>query len=195
MCTSYPSHPRQSTHPGSSRTRRPNTHQTQTAFDNFFALLTPRIFIFRLLLENKMQFLASFLLSALLLLSLASAGWREECDFGGNAQYNLMQGTPYLSTYCPDHTGRQICTMLDLNSCLMNSLGHLTGTINGQFHRTCANCRLTGRNATVLSCSCRMFGKNAAWHTTEVDLEEVVENRDGHLACWDSAPMNCPGFV
>ncbi|KAI1272209.1 Cyanovirin-N [Xylaria sp. FL0933] len=142
-----------------------------------------------------MQFLMTFLLSALLLFGPAGAGWREECDFGGNAQYNLLDGTPTLSTYCPDHIGRQICTMLDLSHCLMNSLGHLTGTINGHFERTCVNCHLTGRNNTVLSCTCRLFGKDAPWNTAEVDLEQVVENRDGHLACWDSEPEECPSFV
>ncbi len=76
-----------------------------------------------------MQFFVSFLVSALLLLGLANAGWREDCDFGGNGQFNVIHDIPYLSTLCPSPTGRQICTMLDLSYCLMNSLGHLTATI------------------------------------------------------------------
>ncbi|KAI1421284.1 hypothetical protein F5Y12DRAFT_37993 [Xylaria sp. FL1777] len=76
-----------------------------------------------------MQFFLSFLLSAQLFLGIANAGWREECGFGGNAQFNIINAVPYLSTLCPSPTGRQICTMLDLSYCLMNSLGHLTATI------------------------------------------------------------------
>ncbi|KAI0965277.1 Cyanovirin-N [Xylaria arbuscula] len=142
-----------------------------------------------------MQFVARFLLSALLLIGIANAGWREDCDFGGNGQFTIIYDTPYLSTLCPSSTGRQICTMLDLSYCLMNSLGHLTATINGHFERSCQKCRLTGRNATVLSCSCRILGKNAPWQNTEVDLEDIVENRNGFLSCWDSKPDVCPGFI
>ncbi|KAI1128644.1 Cyanovirin-N [Nemania abortiva] len=139
--------------------------------------------------------LLTFVLSVLLLLGIANAGWREECNFGGNAQFHVINEAPYLSTLCPSHTGRQICTMLDLGYCIMNSHGHLVATINGHFEKSCQNCRLEGANATVLACSCRMFGKNAPWQDTEIDLEGVVENRDGHLACWDSELHTCPGFV
>ncbi|KAK5630893.1 hypothetical protein RRF57_006608 [Xylaria bambusicola] len=138
-----------------------------------------------------------FVISSAILPGVASAGWREECNFGGNAQFNIIHAKPYLSTLCPSSTGRQICTMLDLSYCIMNSLGHLTATINtsGHFERSCENCHLTGRNNTVLSCSCRMFGKNAPWQDAEVDLEDLIENRDGRLGCWDSKPHTCPGFV
>ncbi|KAJ8107330.1 hypothetical protein ONZ43_g6767 [Nemania bipapillata] len=131
----------------------------------------------------------------LFLLGIVNAGWREECSFGGNAQFHIINAVPYLSTLCPSSTGRQICTMLDLSYCIMNSHGHLVATINGHFERSCENCRLTGTNATVLSCSCRMFGKGAPYQDTSIDLEGVVQNRDGRLACWDSEPHTCPGFV
>ncbi|KAI0115555.1 Cyanovirin-N [Nemania sp. FL0031] len=142
-----------------------------------------------------MQFLPSLVLLVLSLLGVANAGWREECNFGGNAQFHVIHERPYLSTLCPSHTGRQICTMLDLSYCLMNSNGHLVATINGHFERSCESCKLTGANATVLSCSCRMFGKNAPLQATEIDLEGVVQNRDGRLGCWDSELHTCPGFV
>ncbi|GAP91405.1 hypothetical protein SAMD00023353_6300500 [Rosellinia necatrix] len=124
----------------------------------------------------------------------AGPGWRTECNFGGNAMFNILQGVPYLSTYCPDHTGRQICTMLDLNYCLMNSNGHLIRTIGGNFLNSCKDCHLIGRHNTFLSCNCQMFGKDSPWQNTQIDLENVVTNRDGRFACWDSKPMVCPGF-
>ncbi|KAI0449440.1 Cyanovirin-N [Xylaria acuta] len=143
-----------------------------------------------------MHLFMSFLLPVLLLLGVANAGWREECNFGGNAQFNIIHAKPYLSTLCPSSSsGRQICTMLDLSYCLMNSHGHLIATINGHFERSCKNCHLTGANETVLSCGCRMFGKNAPYQDTEVDLDDVVDNRDGRLGCWDSEPHTCPGFI
>lgn len=43
---------------------------------------------------------------------------------------------------------------------------------SGHFERSCKNCHLTGANATILSCSCQMFGKNAPYQDTEVDLGE-----------------------
>ncbi|KAI0201167.1 Cyanovirin-N [Astrocystis sublimbata] len=129
-----------------------------------------------------------------LLLGVASAGWREECNFGGNAMFNVIHETPYLSTLCPSYAGIQICTMLDLSYCLMNSHGHLAKTINGGFDKSCVNCHLTGDNGTVFFCSCRMFGKNAPYQDAEIDLEDVVYNKDGRLTCWDSKPMTCPGF-
>lgn len=76
-----------------------------------------------------MQVSFSLLVPSALLSGVAGAGWREECSFGGNAQFNIIHAKPYLSTLCPSSTGRQICTMLDLSYCLMNSLGHLTATI------------------------------------------------------------------
>lgn len=76
-----------------------------------------------------MQPIITFVLSALLLLGIANAGWREECNFGGGAQFNIIDEVPYLSTLCPNDKGRQICTMLDLSYCLMNSHGHLIPTI------------------------------------------------------------------
>ncbi|KAH8164905.1 hypothetical protein CIB48_g3339 [Xylaria polymorpha] len=88
-----------------------------------------------------------FPLPILLLLSITDARWREECNFGGNAQFNIIYAKPYLSTLCPSSSGRQICTMLDLSYCLMNSHGHVIATIN-----------------------CQMFGKNAPYQDTEVDL-------------------------
>ncbi|KAJ2987284.1 hypothetical protein NUW58_g4591 [Xylaria curta] len=121
-------------------------------------------------MEN-LKSLFIFLLSILFLSGTADAGWREECNFGGNAQFNIIHARPYLSTLCPSSTGRQICTILDLSYCLMNSHGHLIATINGHFERSCKDCRLTGANATILSCGCRMFGKNAPYQATEVDLE------------------------
>ncbi|KAI1734657.1 Cyanovirin-N [Xylaria scruposa] len=142
-----------------------------------------------------MQFPIIYLLPILILLGIANAGWREECNYGGNAQFNIIHAKPYLSTLCPSSSGRQICTMLDLSYCLMNSHGHLVATINGHFERSCTNCHLTGVNATVLSCSCKMFGKNAPYQDTEVELEDIVHNRDGRLGCWDSKPNTCPGFV
>ncbi|KAI1822995.1 Cyanovirin-N [Xylaria intraflava] len=138
-----------------------------------------------------MRFSASITLS---LLPLVNAGWREDCGASGNAQFHIIRDAPYLSTLCPSSTGRLICTMLDLSYCLMNSLGHLVPTINGNFNRSCKDCELTGPNATVLSCSCQMFGRNAPWVAAEVDLEEVVFNKDGFLTCWDSQPLTCPGF-
>ncbi|KAI1165182.1 Cyanovirin-N [Nemania serpens] len=121
-----------------------------------------------------MQLLISFLLSALLLFGIADAGWREECNFGGNAQFHIIRETPYLSTLCPSSTGRQICTMLDLSYCFMNSHGHLISTINGHFEKSCKDCKLTGDNGTVLSCGCRMFGKDPApYQNTEIDLGKL----------------------
>ncbi|KAI1435949.1 hypothetical protein GGR50DRAFT_653974 [Xylaria sp. CBS 124048] len=84
--------------------------------------------------------------------------------------------------------------MLDLSYCLMNAYGHLAPTINGNFDQTCTECTLTGPNATILSCSCQMFGNHAPFRLTEVDLEDIVVNKDGYLICWDSQPENCPGF-
>ncbi|KAI0531755.1 Cyanovirin-N [Xylaria digitata] len=141
-----------------------------------------------------MLFFISLLLSALLFPRTTDAGWREECDFGGNAMFNIIRDVPYLSTLCPSSTGRQICTMLDLSYCLMNSHGNLIPTINGHFERSCVGCHLTGRNGTVLHCSCLLFGKDAPYQVTELDLEEIVENRNGLLACWDSPTQLCPGF-
>ncbi|KAI0407421.1 Cyanovirin-N [Xylaria palmicola] len=119
-----------------------------------------------------MQPSAPLLLPAALLFGSANAGWREECSFASNAQFNVIDGTPYLSTLCPDSTNRQICTMLDLSYCLINTHGHLTATINGHFERSCKNCRLTGRNGTILFCGCRMFGKDAPYQDTAIDLGE-----------------------
>ncbi|GAW18313.1 hypothetical protein ANO14919_077880 [Xylariales sp. No.14919] len=142
-----------------------------------------------------MRFSISFFLSVLLLLGIADAGWREECGEAGNAQFNILWEKPMLSTLCPSVSEkRKICTMLDLSYCLMNSHGHLTPTINGNFHRSCEKCHLTGRNNTILSCSCRMFGKDAPFQDTEVDLEDFVTNRDGYLGCWKSQPLKCIGF-
>ncbi|KAI3317848.1 Cyanovirin-N [Xylariaceae sp. AK1471] len=141
-----------------------------------------------------MQFSVFLILSLLHLLDATSAGWREECNYGGNAQFNIISGKPYLSTLCPSSAGRQICTILDLSYCLMNARGNLVATINGHFERSCKNCHLTGTNATVLTCSCQMFGKDAPWQDTEVDLEDIVANQDGFLSCWDSEHKTCPGF-
>ncbi|TGJ76148.1 hypothetical protein E0Z10_g10919 [Xylaria hypoxylon] len=135
-----------------------------------------------------MRFFISVLLSALLLPGIANAGWREECNFGGNAQFNIIHAKPYLSTLCPSSTGRQICTMLDLGYCFMNSLGHLTATINGHFERSCQNCRLTGANATILSCSCQMFGKDAPWQDTEVDLVGGFLRPSVAKSLWSRSP-------
>ncbi|KAI1150375.1 hypothetical protein F4825DRAFT_427046 [Nemania diffusa] len=76
-----------------------------------------------------MQLFHSLLLSLILLLGIANAGWREECSFGGNAQFHIINTHAFLSTLCPSSTGRQICTMLDLGYCIMNSHGHLIATI------------------------------------------------------------------
>ncbi|KAI2633955.1 Cyanovirin-N [Xylaria nigripes] len=141
-----------------------------------------------------MRFTASAVLSVLPLLGTASAGWREDCGDSGNAQFNFIHDTPYLSTLCPSSTGRLICTMLDLSYCYRNANGHLAATINGNFDRSCKDCKLVGRNATILSCSCQMFGKDAPWQDAEADLEDIVSNKDGYLTCWDSEPEVCPGF-
>ncbi|KAI1108549.1 Cyanovirin-N [Nemania sp. NC0429] len=143
----------------------------------------------------KMQLFIPFFLSILILLGIADAGWREDCNFGGNGQFHIIHEKPYLSTMCPDHNERQICTMLDLSHCIMNSHGHLIPTINGHFERSCENCHLTGDNGTILACACRMFGKPpAALQYTEIETDNLVENRDGLLGCFDSPPEVCPGF-
>lgn len=80
-----------------------------------------------------MKILASLIFSALLVVGLSGilvdAGWRAECSFGGSAQFHVFNGKPYLSTMCPDNQNNQICSMLDLNYCLMNSAGHVKWTI------------------------------------------------------------------
>ncbi|KAI8625527.1 Cyanovirin-N [Xylariaceae sp. FL1651] len=141
-----------------------------------------------------MQFWASIKPSLITLLPVANAGWREECSVGGNAQFHIIAGKPYLSTICPSSAG-PVCTMLDLSYCYMNSHGHLASTINGHFEKSCKGCQLTGANATILSCSCEMFGKDAPWQDAEIDLEDLVENQNGLLTCWNGGQKKCPGQV
>lgn len=79
---------------------------------------------------DKMQFSASVTLSLLPLLGTTDAGWREDCNFSGNGQFHIIRGAPFLSTFCTSSSGRQICTMLDLSHCYMNTRGHLVNTLS-----------------------------------------------------------------
>ncbi|KAI1494105.1 hypothetical protein F5X96DRAFT_666177 [Biscogniauxia mediterranea] len=120
----------------------------------------------------------------------AQAEWRSTCDY---PQFNIIWGAPFMSTICRGSSQGPLCVMLDLSHCYMNSHGHLAAVQNGHFERSCRDCHFTGENHTVFACNCEMFGRDAPWQYTEIETNDLVENKDGLLACWDGGQRKCPG--
>lgn len=110
----------------------------------------------------------------------------------------------YICGQCADGHGKSINSYLDLGQCLANVDGELAIGANGQFDKTCRQCKMRGSNherrsnipadAHILTCLCTPDENK--W--TEIDLGTVIRNEGGILSCLGFRGVTkkeCPGWT
>ncbi|KAI0010852.1 hypothetical protein F4779DRAFT_638182 [Xylariaceae sp. FL0662B] len=80
-----------------------------------------------------------------------------------------------------DHAKTWRCTRLDLNQCYRDNNGALAESKGGQFIADCEYCRL-GTSNLMFGCVCKEDRNKVTW----VRLDDLIENDDGWMQCFDS---------
>ncbi|KAK3359478.1 hypothetical protein B0T25DRAFT_514995 [Lasiosphaeria hispida] len=147
-------------------------------------------------------------LTTLLTLALSATGGMAEGEFTGTCDVTSIKVSgKYLTAKCKNILGAEKCTTLDLNNCLKNSYGQLQAdpTAAGPHFTAknqCVSCTneqpktgfvIGGGGATLLHCLCNpgTGAEQASWPTAYFDLNTVVENNNGVLACYKTKGTAC----
>lgn len=97
--------------------------------------------------------------------------------FADTCIYITFNGTT-LNAQCKNRDGVNQGSRLDLNQCITNDNGALKFRNNGQFGKSCQNCKLNGND---LSCECKDIG--GTFRNASINLNEGITNNNANLTC------------
>lgn len=87
-----------------------------------------------------------------------------------------------ITATCKTIDGKNSETVYNLNGCIANIDGNLKWSRRGNYADTCKKCRIVFKpnsEDAYLECDCQRDDKS--WNTTELNLDERIDNTDGAL--------------
>ncbi|KAI0130463.1 hypothetical protein BJ170DRAFT_315827 [Xylariales sp. AK1849] len=126
-----------------------------------------------------------------------SGGFDDTCTIvpAGAGDHHNTNGA-WITAGCASRNGRRYRSSLDLNHCLENRSGQLTGREDGNFMASCGGLRLERESGYKLHAICVVHDyfplprEQLRAHTT-FPLRAVISNDNGRLRCWKHAGTNC----
>ncbi|KAH7153427.1 hypothetical protein EDB81DRAFT_882365 [Dactylonectria macrodidyma] len=118
------------------------------------------------------------------------ARYQDEAEGVGNKPFLK---SPHVVAKCPNLAGQFQCSVLKIGDCMANRGGKLQPAYKGEWHKTCTSCAFQG-DGRRFYCQC-YTGKGSKLEGNVVNLNEIINNFDGKLACFSNfgKPDYCPG--
>ncbi|KAH7120215.1 Cyanovirin-N [Dactylonectria estremocensis] len=124
---------------------------------------------------------------------LNAEDWQRYLDEGEGVGTKPFLKSPHVVAKCPNLAGQKQCSVLKIGDCMGNRGGRLEPAYKGEWHKTCTSCAFQ-EDGRVFYCQC-YTGKGGKLEGNIVNLNEIINNFDGKLACFSNfgKPDYCPG--
>ncbi|KAI0160820.1 hypothetical protein GGR57DRAFT_499497 [Xylariaceae sp. FL1272] len=137
-----------------------------------------------------MQFLAplvtlvacgGFVVNALRQIDIGRVNGFETCRSPAIWDYPQDEVT-MLVVICKTEDGKEVESFISLGRCIANRGGNLVAASGGDFRPTCKD--IGGHSTdTIMIANCK--NDKGGWTSTEIELADVVYNKNGLVSCFD----------